>query len=98
MLVDLTPEQIVDFAVGQQFFRIFFSKKSKKFGHQDGYTYFSIVRPYDTIRLKHQPYQYRRRIEHQTVLINSSNPLNQFELSRIVKNPFIYADEHPFRH
>jgi hypothetical protein len=97
MLIDLSPERIVEFAETERF-RIFFSKKSRKFGHLDGYTYFSICRSGETPHQIKFVHEYRRKIGQLTVRIYSDNPLNNQELKLITTNPFRYIDEHPFRH
>lgn len=97
MLIDLSPEKIAELAE-TEYFRIFFSKKSKKFGHHDGYTYFSICRSGETPHQTKFNHEYRRKIGDLTVRIYSDNSLNNQELKQITTNPFRYVDEHPFRH
>ena len=84
MLIDLTSEQIVEFAENS-FFRF-------------GNTTFQIASSGETPRSTHLILEYRRRIANKTVRIYSDNTLNQKELSLIVANPFKFIDEHPFRH
>jgi hypothetical protein len=96
MLIELTPEQIVNFAE-TEYFCIGFSKRD---GNSvcDGLTNFQIAVSGETIRSTRLTHEYRRKIGNKTVRIYSDNPLNQKELSLIVKNPFKFVDEHPFRH
>ena len=84
MLVNLTPDQIIDFAE-TTFLRI-------------GETTVQIARSGETPRNTRLLHKYRRKIGNRSVLIYSDYPLTQFKLSLLVKNPFIYEDEHPFRH
>ena len=96
MLINLSPEKIVEFAE-TEFFRIGFSKRDGK-SECDGFTTFSIHRSDETPHRTNLTHEYRRKIGDLTVKIYSDNPLNQKELSLIVANPFNFVDEHPFRH
>lgn len=97
MLIDLTPEQIVDFAE-PTFFVINYDKKDRG-GRYMGKTYFQIARPGQVIRSPQlSRHQYRRKIGDKTVIICSDNALNNSELRRILTNPFKFVDEHPFSH
>lgn len=84
MLIDLTPEQIIEFAENS-FLRF-------------GQTTFQIASSGETPRSTRLIHEYRCRIGDKTVRIYSDNPLKQKELSLIVANPFKFVDEHPFRH
>jgi len=84
MLIDLTPDQIIEFAENS-FLRF-------------GQTTFQIARSGETPRSTRLIHEYRRRIGNETVRIYSDYPLKQKELSLIVANPFKFIDEHPFRH
>ena len=84
MKIDLTPEQIIDFADSEHF----------RFGQ----TTVKIARSGETPRSTRLIHEYRRRIGNKTVKIYSDYPLKQKELSLIVANPFKFVDEHPFRH
>jgi len=96
MLIDLTPEQIVEFAETEHFI-IGFTKRDGKFEY-NGFTNFQIASSGESIRSIHLNHEYRRKIGNKTVRIYSDNPLNQKELSLIVANPFKFVDQHPFRH
>ncbi len=84
MLVDLTPEQIVDFAE-ITFFR-------------HGETTFQIAGSGETPISTRLIHTYKMKIGDKTVLIYSNLPLLKRTLAKIVKNPFKFVDEHPFRH
>ena len=98
MLIDLTPEQIVDFAEQSSFV---FNHDLVGGGINRGFrgkTYFQIASSGETPRLTRLIHEYRRRIGNKTVRIYSDNTLNQKELSLIVANPFKFIDDHPFCH
>jgi len=98
MLIDLTTEQVIDFAEREMFafnHALFDNKPNQGFR---GTTVFQIARSGETPRSTRLIHEYRRRIGNKTVRIYSDNPLKQKELSLIVANPFKFVDEHPFRH
>lgn len=97
MLIDLTPEQIVDFAE-PTFFVINYDKKDRG-GRYMGKTHFQIARPGQPTRsYQLSLHKYRRKLGNETVIIYSNNALNNSELRRILTNPFKFVDEHPFSH
>jgi len=84
MLIDLTAEQIIEFAENS-FLRF-------------NYITVEIARSAESPRSSRLIHKYRRKIGKKTVRIYSDYPLNQEKLSLIVANPFKFIDEHPFRH
>ena len=88
MIIELTPEQIVEFAESE-YFRI-------------GDTSFQITSSGESIHTASFTYKYHRRIggrsDYKVVNIYSNNPLTKNELSLILSNPFVFVDEHPFSH
>lgn len=98
MLIDLTPEQVIDFAERETFvFNHGLVDNGKNHGFR-GRTHFQIARNGETPRSSKLVHEYRRKIGNKRVRIWSNWPLNQKELSLIVANPFKFIDEHPFSH
>lgn len=88
MLIDLTPDQIIDLAE-----TMLFVIPCDQWG-----THFQIARSGETPRSTRLVHEYRRKIAGKTVRIYAEHKLTQKFLQSIVYNPFKFEDEHPFRH
>jgi len=96
MLIDLTPEQIVEF-VKPLHFCIIFTKDGNVTKCND-IAYFQISDLDEKSRSVYFTHKYRRKFGNIPVHIHSDNPLTQTKLTQIMRNPFSFINEHPFRH